>query len=590
MQYYSSGWKWKGDWYDYSAELSAALSSFDGRLGDDIKAICFGGTRFREDLIILGPIFQRHFPNVEELVVTLDSSERRPDAHLVLEAENGATLGTPVVKRRSHNELHHPIHRLPPELLYIIIENVYTEVSYELLFALRSVCKHWMEIVDSMPHLWARIALHHNANLISSCLQKSKTQPLDVRCKEGENYVVRDSPPFQERAADFLRHIGPSAARWRSLDYLAPTNAQHERILSLPLHNLETLCVSISGAAVDYTGVFDTPRLQNLDTRKLSLNWRSLSNLRSLQIDGCVPSPTVDEVYILLKSSPNLELFKIARNRSSPTGHTTDLSDFHSSPILLPKLRTLHIVQVPFISHSRLLDLVEAPNLHRFVVFQHFPYHSYDFTPMFESAGRLIGAPRYSRGDGDTSRLSIFGAYDMLAVVVGDCRVILKNHGWAQIISQEERPAGLSAVLRHFNARSCESIRVIRLFGFRSDQEMIDLAHTLNRHLPNVEELEMKMCISTSALEGLSILGPLSSSPTEGKEACLFPSLVSFQFDVPKGLACDGILEVLKARWNVGQVQAIRQLTIEGGKIRHDTVDVLKAHLEALKMTGTEVS
>ncbi|KIO33406.1 hypothetical protein M407DRAFT_233045 [Tulasnella calospora MUT 4182] len=503
--------------------------------------------------------------------------------------ENGATLGTTLLERRSHNEFL-PIHRLPPELLYIIIEIVYTEMSYKLLFALRSVCNHWMEIVDSMPQLWAQIALHHNANLISSCLQKSKNQPLDIWCQEGEGYNIRSNPAFQERVAGFLGHVGPLAARWRSLHYLAPTNAQHERMLNLPLHNLETLCVNISGAAVDYTGVFDTPRLRNLDARKLSLNWRSLSNLRSFQIDGCVPSPTVDELYILLKSSPNLELFKIARNRSSPTGHTTDLSDFHSSPILLPRLRTLNIVQVPFISHSRLLDLVEAPNLHRFVVFHHFPNHSYDFTPMFESAGRLIGAPRRSRGDGDTSRLSIFGAYDMLAVVVGDCRVILKNHGWAQGSRQEERPAGLSAVLRHFNARLCESIRVVRLSGFRSDQEMIDFAQTLNRHLPNVEELEMKMCISTSALEGLSILGRLSSSPTEGREACLFPSLVGFQFDVPKGLACDGILEVLKARWNVGQVQAIRQLTIEGGKIRRDTVDELKTHLQALNMTGIEVS
>ncbi|KIO33414.1 hypothetical protein M407DRAFT_241036 [Tulasnella calospora MUT 4182] len=54
-------------------------------------------------------------------------------------------------------------------------------------------------------------------------------------------------------------------------------------------------------------------------------------------------------------------------------------------------------------------------------------------------------------------------------------------------------------------------------------------------------------------------------------------------------MECDGILEVVKARWNVGQVQTIRQLTIEGGKIRQESVDELKAHLQVLNVTGTEV-
>ncbi|KAG9026699.1 hypothetical protein FS837_004534 [Tulasnella sp. UAMH 9824] len=79
-------WAWRGDRQDCLTNLSAVLSGFDRRVIDSIKVIHFGGTRSREDLSILGPILHRHFPNVEELVVTLSSSGPRPDAHLVLKA------------------------------------------------------------------------------------------------------------------------------------------------------------------------------------------------------------------------------------------------------------------------------------------------------------------------------------------------------------------------------------------------------------------------------------------------------------------------------------------------------------------------
>ncbi|KAG8930124.1 hypothetical protein FRC00_001263 [Tulasnella sp. 408] len=494
---------------------------------------------------------------------------------------SAAENGTSILERRSHNELL-PIHRLPPELLYVIIENVYTEVSYKLLFEIRSVCKHWMELVDSMPQLWAQIGLHLNANLVPIILKKSETQPLDILCR-GTNM---ENEAFEEGVTMFLRHVGRFAGRWRSLHYEAPTNVQHERIIGLSLHNLGTLTVHISETAIDYIGVFDAPRLRNLDVRRFSLNWRSLSDLHSLQIDDCMPSPTIDQLYILLKSSPNLEVFKIARNRDSPTGHPTDLNDAHSARILLPRLRSLLVAQVPFLSHARLLDLVEAPNLHRFVVFQSVQYPSYDFTPMFESAGRFIGACRRSTINDDTSRLNIFGPHRVLAIVVGDRRVILKNDTWAQGSRLEGCPAGLSAVFRHFDCKSSEKIKVVRLSGFGGVQEMIGLAQVLNRHLHNVEELE----IMSSAHETPSILGWLSSSPTEEMEAWLFPRLNSLHFDVPKGVACDGILEVVKARRNVEHVQAVRQLTIEGGKIRRETVEELETYLETLKMTGTEVA
>ncbi|KAG8928743.1 hypothetical protein FRC01_005419 [Tulasnella sp. 417] len=199
---------------------------------------------------------------------------------------------TAILERRRPNELL-PIHRLPPELLHAIIEKSYTRVSYKRVFALRSTCKHWMEVVDSMPQLWAQIALDHNSNLLSMILQKSKTQPLEVSCKKSD---FESDSAFDHRMAIFLHEVGPSAWRWSSLHYSASTNPQHERILGLPLHNLKRLSVRISGTAVNYIGGFAASRLQNLDVHRLSLNWGSLSDLRSLQIDACIPSPTVDEL------------------------------------------------------------------------------------------------------------------------------------------------------------------------------------------------------------------------------------------------------------------------------------------------------
>ncbi|KAG8928742.1 hypothetical protein FRC01_005418 [Tulasnella sp. 417] len=256
-------------------------------------------------------------------------------------------------------------------------------------------------------------------------------------------------------------------------------------------------------------------------------------------------------------------------------------------PILLPKLQSIAITQVPFVSHSRLLDLVEAPNLHRFFVWHDFQWNPFDSTPMFESAGRFIGASRPSRGDDHTAQISIVSTNDRFAAVVGDRRVVLQTCTWIQGTGQGERRAALAAVLRQFDGRLRDSIKVVQLSGLRG-REMIDLARVLNPYLPNVEELEMTVGIYSSALEGLSILGQLPSSPAEEKEAWLFPKLVGFKFGVPRGVVCDVILEKLKAR-NVGQGQAI-QLTIQGGKIRRDTADKLRTYLQALKMTGTEVA
>ncbi|KAG8915538.1 hypothetical protein FRC01_003624 [Tulasnella sp. 417] len=508
-------------------------------------------------------------------------------ANLSSQPSATAILATAVLDGRSHNELL-PIHQLPPELLYIIIETAYTQVSYKLLFTLRSVCKHWMEIIDSMPQLWAHIASHQNANLLSTILQKSTTQPLDVWCREGEGYHLGDGPTFEERVAVFLEHVGPSAARWGSLHYLAPANAQHEQILGLSFHNLETLVADIRGTAVDYTGRFNAPSIGNLDVSGLSLNWSSLSGLRSLQLGGCVPSPTINELYLLLTSSPDLELLKIKMDRSSPTGQTTDLSTTHSARIHLPRLRTLLITQVPFVSYSRLLDLVEAPNLSRFMVFQFFNFRSYDFTPMFESAGRLIGAFRHPRDRDDPSRLKISGDSGHLGVIVGNRRVILKDNTWTSESRRRERAAGLSTVIRQFDARLCDEIRVVRFSGIRDGQEMLDLAHIANRRLCNVVNLEVKLP-TTSPHDGLSILGRMSSLPIEGSQSLWFPKLVALQFDVLEGMECDGILEVVKVRRNMEQVQAIRQLTIQGGKIRKESLDELKANVEELNLVDTKV-
>ncbi|KAG8946826.1 hypothetical protein FRC04_011373 [Tulasnella sp. 424] len=483
----------------------------------------------------------------------------------------------------SHNESL-PIHQLPPELLQIIIGEAYDQKSYRDLFTIRSVCKYWMEIVDSMHELWTRVSLKHDPNLLSMILEKSSTQPLSVSYKEDGIDSTGGAPTPEEKIAGFLRRVTPSAGRWKSLEYWARSDAQHDRILGLPLHNLQTLLVQMPQTAVNYTGVFDAPRLRDLGVYGLSLNWRSFANMRSLQIDGCVPSPSVDEVHTLLKTSPNLEVLKIARIRQ-----TSPIDDTYSAPIHLPRLKSLLVAQVPFVHYSRLLDLIEAQNLRRFVVFHHFDFIPGDFTPMFESAGRFLGTHRQSSDDDDPSRLRVFGSNDTLATTVGNFRIILKNYDWTQGTRKEERPAGLAAILRRFDRRLCQNIRVIRFSGMQGDEEMVDLAHILHRHFPSVQELVLKFWMRPTCV--IPILGRLSSPLPHGEnERWLFPKLIAFHLEAPNDLVCDGILEVVEARQNVGQVQAIQQFTIEGGNLRRDTVAKLKTYLRELHMTGTKVT
>ncbi|KAG8980331.1 hypothetical protein FRC05_005961 [Tulasnella sp. 425] len=194
---------------------------------------------------------------------------------------------------------------------------------------MRSVGKYWMEIVDPMHELWTRVSLTHDANLLSMILQKSSTQSRSILYKREEFDFIDGASTSEEKTAGFLQYITPSAGRWKSLEYCARPDAQHERMLGLPLHNLETLTVHIARTAVNYSGVFDAPRLRELDVCRLSLSNRTLSDLRSLQIDSCVPGPSVDKVHNILKTSPGLEVLELARTMTSPTGHLTDLDDTH---------------------------------------------------------------------------------------------------------------------------------------------------------------------------------------------------------------------------------------------------------------------
>ncbi|KAG8920140.1 hypothetical protein FRC00_010433, partial [Tulasnella sp. 408] len=237
---------------------------------------------------------------------------------------------------------------LPPEILGPVLSEApasswYNPRYYSSLFKIRSVCKQWMDIVNANPGLWTSIWLASNLNLVKLILIRSKTQLLSVWYDDGL-FAGSVSLP-ESHISSFLDLVSSSSRRWKFLDYRASYYAQHERMLGLPFDELGELNILLSGN-IAYTSTLTAPRLKSIDVHRCSLNWHSISGLRSLAIDQNTEGPDFDELIAVLRASPDLERLQVERNwpMTAPVQPESSQTLPH---IFLPKLQVMRFEKLP---------------------------------------------------------------------------------------------------------------------------------------------------------------------------------------------------------------------------------------------------
>ncbi|KAG8921437.1 hypothetical protein FRC01_000253 [Tulasnella sp. 417] len=484
------------------------------------------------------------------------------------------------MENTSQRSMSSHIHHLPPEVLAHILMQDYNR-TYSELFSLRSVCKFWLDVVDKTPQLWTRVSLSHNNNLLSLILKNSKSLPLSVHYNDDEDWETGGPLVPMEKITSFLIQTAPSVSRWESLRYVASYGVNHDQILGLPLQNLQRLDIALTGN-IAYKRPLNAPRLKEICVHRCSLDWGSTTGLRRLEVDQNTEGPTVEAIKNVLKASPDIEILRIARTWLRPDVPAD------SRPIYLPKLRTISLSKVPIKDYSHLLNLIVAPSLQDF--YFHFTNKGgvEDFTPMFEAAGRHIGAST-ENGQNYPSQLSISSKECILCISAADRKVDLQNFAW---LDGDERPGErleyTSATLSRFSESFCNSIRTVALYGDGSG-EVSRYCHLVHSFFPNVADLsvtgwEFKYPDAKAVLETLG-----TPSDSEKGRTWLLPKLEALRFKASELCTYDDIMEMIEARPAGSQTKSIKRITFEAGRMMREVVEKLQASLEVLELVEVDL-
>ena len=77
-----------------------------------------------------------------------------------------------------------PVNRLPPEILSLIAQDVVEGYSNckdaSQMVPLTHVCRHWHQLLISIPENWTLISNQSNKDMAAVCLQRAKAAPLEI--------------------------------------------------------------------------------------------------------------------------------------------------------------------------------------------------------------------------------------------------------------------------------------------------------------------------------------------------------------------------------------------------------------------------
>ncbi|KIO17755.1 hypothetical protein M407DRAFT_32572 [Tulasnella calospora MUT 4182] len=496
-------------------------------------------------------------------------------------------LWLPMVASASASIEHHRnepshIHHLPPEVFALIIIEDCDQRSYKELFSIRSVCKFWLEVVDATPQLWTTLSLSYCDNLLSLILKNSKSFPLSVQYDDGSCWGRGVQLVSTERITAFLNRTASSFGRWERLRYDASTTSNHSKILGLPLQNLQKLDIALDGN-ITYTTPLDAPGLKDIRVHRCSLNWPSITQLRSLDIDQNTEGPTVETIKNVLKASPDIEVLRIGRNWPRP-----DII-VESCPIYLPKLRLIYLHKVSIQNYSHLLNVIVAPNLRNFYFHYTNKWGAEDFTPIFDAAGRYLGAYADTGDENFNREISIRSTDCHLRISTAGRTIDLQNFAWLDGVERPtERTEYVCATFKRFTEGSCNAIRSVVLHG-GGNGEIGRYCRIIHSFFPNIAELSVTG-VQFEYLDAKAVIEALGT-PSDSEEGWtwLLPNLVALRIEASELIKYEDIMGMIEARSAGNKTKSIERVTFANGQMSKGVVDKLQISLGALELVKVDL-
>ncbi|KAG8864852.1 hypothetical protein FRB96_003438 [Tulasnella sp. 330] len=244
------------------------------------------------------------------------------------------------------------IHKLPPEILAIILAESITSYTPGRILNLRSlsrVSQYWRRTVLSTPELWSVISSGMRQGEVELALKMSKAALLDV-----ENLM--DRHPL------FTQAVRPHSSRWRSIA------ATQSRAIILCLESevpaLRDLLIDndVPGWKAESSRPIKLGPgvdLRSLELRDLGIEWdcsrlRGLKHLSIANLEGR-HAPSSSQLITILKSSPQLKSLKL-----SHIEFDEDISrSFHEPRVTLLGLESLWIREITNSVYTRLLKTIK---------------------------------------------------------------------------------------------------------------------------------------------------------------------------------------------------------------------------------------
>ncbi|KAG8922546.1 hypothetical protein FRC00_007307 [Tulasnella sp. 408] len=473
--------------------------------------------------------------------------------------------------------LHHfhpsPIHSLPPEVLHLVFLPFVGE--YSRLLHLRLVCKYWAEVIDSTAELWKVISNKFHPGLQAMIIRNSGNHLLDV---EYDQTWWKSDPEEEDKMAAFAWLIESAASRWQALIYRQADDSRSDTWpLSLPLHNLER--IKINGLArSDQHPTLDAPKLSSVHVSRYSLDWRSLSGLRALNLEST--DSTLDELTVILHASPDLQ--DLSLQQTLLEDGTEGFLNSSLKKIRLPRLCSLDISGARALSTLFLLSRIEAPGLRMFWVDVDDLTDAADCTQICEAAGRYIGALPLLNNQ-DVQAQIRFNRSEML-FGCGSRTIMIQNPPWTGANGAQAKLACIAAAMKHLDSRTCEEIT--DLYVSCPDDASGECLRLVHSRFPRIVQIVGQPDLGTTDtfLQHLSSPSQLGSA-----EEWLFPKLAKLQLyfsgftDTDMGSRLAELVKRRKEAEGTGEITEV-SIIISFGVINGSALEILKQSLAGVQI------
>ncbi|KIO23454.1 hypothetical protein M407DRAFT_27061 [Tulasnella calospora MUT 4182] len=259
--------------------------------------------------------------------------------------------------RTDHNKLI-PLHQFPIEIFVQIMagalgplrdHNWSRSTHLARLVRLCQVCKHWKDVIDGTPSLWATIDFLDPVATTSTAISRSAGHPLNIMAVPYG--TIKFASRLPAGLEEFINTAMTLSTRWCSIQIavaslekaLAIMNAPAPLLQTLELKSVTQMRLGFPNGRTVFQGT--NPKLRRLGLHCVAIPWDSylLRGLQRLSISGLnVFAPSCEEILEILGACPGLvELDLSLKSTATVEGSKRGI------PFTLAELRSLSISLSP---------------------------------------------------------------------------------------------------------------------------------------------------------------------------------------------------------------------------------------------------